>query len=181
MGIITNLLNSVSSSVSSLKIDTSKLSEFTAINDELARNIALQYALDMYNQAQKEMNRFYTDYTPKVYKRTEGMHNFSYIPLVRKTATGYQAGVRICDYRLGEGQYNSRPVDAILRDVYSYGQHGSWYFYQRGLVKKMTRPTPAMALEQYAKEHLATLLSGVRSNPGAFKNPPRDISSVYFE
>lgn len=113
---------------------------------------------ELTKQANKEITRFYNDYSPKVYERTHNLMNNSYYGYINKIKNfTYEAGTKIDPSHMDP--YYSRiysflthephelvgAKEAVTYQSWIYGQHGGGSH-----IAYVTQPTPYKGLYDYA-------------------------------
>ena len=95
--------------------------ELQNYGNQIARNLALTFKQELVQEYQRSIERFYGEYTPKVYKR-HGQLTESFRPYYRNPhGTRFHGGVEITSDSM-KNVYNDSPSEVLLTAISGY--HG---------------------------------------------------------
>lgn len=111
---------------------------------------ACMYARDLLkSEAQRAIEKFYENYFPKIYHRTESVKDHSVQPFYRQYGSVIVGGVFLNGYRLNNGDIDpvvsSEKRIAAMNSAWNYGEHGS-YLINPGI---RMNPTPHDLMERF--------------------------------
>jgi hypothetical protein len=121
-----------------------------------------QAAKDITRMASQAIDRFYQEYTPKYYNRTEDLLNNSYSPYYHDNGKAIYGGVRISSANMQPYKGAGISEYEIATSAWKKGIHGFEERDKSNLI--LTRSPIAMVLREMKNKHFLNSLNKVGSN-----------------